>query len=779
MSAPAAAAAGLHRFGVRHLSPAGAYHLCRVLDQVHPQLILVEGPSDASELISQIMLPKVVPPIAIMAYTDSLPVRTIVFPLASYSPEYQAFQWATEHGVEARFFDLPSGASILLNEARRSLSCEQEEEGSERRIQFAAFRRRQNAIFDEIALLSGETDYESYWERNYEHMARPEAYSSAIHTLSAEMRALTEAEELEHDPAEAAYNELREAYMRRKIRDALERGIPAHKIVVVTGAHHTSAMDLSLPCLEDEELTALPAVSTKLTLMPYTYYKLSNMSGYGAGNLAPAYFELFWQCLQKGELEALPARYLSSVVSYMREGGTFRSTASVIEGVRLAESLASLRGSRKPVWRDMRDAAIVTLGFGELSAVAEPLARADVGTAIGFLPEGVSQTPIQDDMNRNLKQLKLEKYKTTVAADLQLDLRENRRVKSEDAAFLDLRRSVFLSRLRLMGISFARKQKDLNEAVWSEHWVLRWTPEAEIEIVESTLLGETVEVAAAYRIREQLEDSADIREAAKVIRNAWECGLPDAMEDARRTLQQMAVDTGNVPQIAGAARELSVLLNFGDIRKLDTGMLEPIVQQLFLRGTLLLIEAAACSDEAATEMIAAIQDLHAISQDHYERIDDERWTRQLRELAFRDDRNARLSGYAFALLMERNLIEPTRLSQEVSRRLSPGIPADLGAGWFEGLSMRNRYALLSRAELWRLLDEYIQSLDDEQFKRSVVFLRRAFGSFQASEKNLIAETLGEIWGIGGLETGDLLQRELSEDEKEKLDALNEFDFGDL
>nr|WP_245947863.1 DUF5682 family protein [Paenibacillus sambharensis] len=775
----AARAADLHRFGVRHLSPAGASHLRRVLDQVQPQLILVEGPSDASELISQITLPKVVPPIAIMAYTDSLPVRTIVFPLAAYSPEYQAFQWAREHGVEAQFFDLPSGAAIGLNEARRSQCREQEEGEGEGERPSAAFRRRQNAIYDEIARLSGETDYESYWERSYEHTTRPGDYSHAIHTLSAELRALMEADERVHDPAEAAYNELREAYMRRNIRDALDRGIPAGKIVAVTGAHHTSAMDLSLPCMEDEELALLPAASTKLTLMPYSYYKLSSLSGYGAGNLAPAYFELFWQCLQKGELEALPARYLSQVVTYMREGGTYRSTASVIEGVRLAESLALLRGSRQPVWRDLRDAAIVTLGFGELSAVAEPLARADVGTAIGYLPEGVSQTPIQDDMTRNLKLLKLEKYKTTVAAELELDLRENRRVKTEDAAFLDLRRSVFLSRLQVLGISFARRQKDAREAVWAERWILQWTPEAEIEVVESTLLGETVEVAAAYRIREQLEVCSDIREAARIIRTAWECGLPGAMEDARRTLQQMAVDNSSVPQIAGAARELSLLVSFGNIRKLDTAMLEPIVQQLFLRGTLLLVEASACSDEAAAEMIAAIQDLHAISQDHYERIDDDRWVRQLRELAFRDDRNARLSGYAFALLLERNMIEPDRLSQEVSRRLSPGIPADLGAGWFEGLSMRNRYALLSRSELWRLLDEYIQSLDDEQFRRSVVFLRRAFGSFQPSEKSLIAETLGEIWGIGGLEAGDLLQQELSEEEKGKLDELNEFDFGDL
>lgn len=33
-------------FGIRHLSPAGAYHLRRLLDEREPELILVEGPSD-------------------------------------------------------------------------------------------------------------------------------------------------------------------------------------------------------------------------------------------------------------------------------------------------------------------------------------------------------------------------------------------------------------------------------------------------------------------------------------------------------------------------------------------------------------------------------------------------------------------------------------------------------------------------------------------------------------------------------------------------------------
>ena len=70
--------------------------------------------------------------------------------------------------------------------------------------------------------------------------------------------------------------------------------------------------------------------------MPYSYYKLSSISGYGAGNIAPHYFEMMWERMQEGSLAELPHHYLSMVAGSMRKNGTHRSTAEVIEAVRLA-----------------------------------------------------------------------------------------------------------------------------------------------------------------------------------------------------------------------------------------------------------------------------------------------------------------------------------------------------------------------------------------------------------------------------------------------------------
>src|SRR5437762_11294269 len=98
----------IHVFGVRHLSPGGAWHLRATLDAVRPKVVLIEGLADADALVPDLTRSGTKPPVAILAYTDSVPVRTVVYPLATYSPEYQALVWATANRARVEFIDLPS-----------------------------------------------------------------------------------------------------------------------------------------------------------------------------------------------------------------------------------------------------------------------------------------------------------------------------------------------------------------------------------------------------------------------------------------------------------------------------------------------------------------------------------------------------------------------------------------------------------------------------------------------------------------------------------------------
>lgn len=91
--------------------------------------------------------------------------------------------------------------------------------------------------------------------------------------------------------------------------------------------------------------------------------------------------------------------------------------------------------------------------------------------------------------------------------------------------------------------------------------------------------------------------------------------------------------------------------------------------------------------------------------------------------------------------------------------------------------MKNRYALIIRTSLWESLDKYLDTLDDEEFKRALLFLRRAFADFTSADKDAIAENLGEIWHLDTQETS--VEEGLSQESQVMLDELDEFDFGDI
>ncbi|WFD09724.1 DUF5682 family protein [Tepidibacter hydrothermalis] len=764
-------------FGVRHLSPSSSYHLLEFLEKIKPTAVLIEGLYDANEHISSIVNPKNKAPLAILAYTESLPVKTILYPIASYSPEYQALVWANKNNVHSSFIDLPSDVVLMLDaiEVKKDEESSQEESKSNK-----TYIYNKNSLYERIAQIYDEPNYETFWERNFEHNLDLDSYRNMMNEFCMQMRQLIEESDAVHDRKEYARNLIREAFMRRQIKNTIEAGHKPEKIVVVTGAYHVSALNMKLSPMSDDEIKALPRTKTNITLMPYSYYRLSSQAGYGAGNKAPFYYQLMWECLIKGDLERLPALYFTNLVRDLRKAGTYRSPAEVIEGVRLAKSLTYMHKGKIPTLIDLQDACSVCLGQGKKSVVAESMMRIEIGTEIGHIENGVSQTPIQDDFYRKLKELKLEKYKSTVAQDLVLDLRENRRVKSEKLAFLDLKRSEFLNKLEFLNIDFAiEKKSSQDRASWKEEWILKWTPESEIQLVEAVLLGNSIEFATAFKLDEELKECEDIAEASELILKACKCGMSKAVDDARKLVQGLSADAEDFINITKTLKNIYQVISFGSLRKVDTSNLIEIVEQLSLKLNLLMIDSCNCNDDKAKEMVKAMAYIDSIIQDNDIELDGELWIEKLTELSDRDDRNPKLSGYAAGILLEKNRMSEQQLSQEISRRLSIGIDVDLGAGWFEGLASRNHYTLISKLIILEKLDEYINSLEDEEFCSALVFLRRTFSSFSPEHKRSISENLGKIWNINNEESEEEVLKALEEIDEESFADLDDFDFGDI
>ena len=186
-------------------------------------------------------------------------------------------------------------------------------------------------------------------------------------------------------------NELREAYMRRRIAESEEK---YGKAAVITGAFHTHGIKNVPYSAADKKLTdKLKMADSKATLMPYSYYRLSSRSGYGAGSKAPAYFEIMFKNRCRGVMENTPVEYLSRLAAYQRKNGFSASSAEVIEAQRLAETLAVMRGGKTPALSDLRDAAVTCLGHGSFGEISLACADVEIGTRIGQLGAGRLHAP--------------------------------------------------------------------------------------------------------------------------------------------------------------------------------------------------------------------------------------------------------------------------------------------------------------------------------------------------------------------------------------------------
>lgn len=767
-------------FGIRHLSPAASVELKKFLDTVKPELVLIEGPSDLNDKINYITDSGVKFPIAIMAYTKTSPVKSILYPFAEYSPEIQALLWAKKNNVNCAFMDLPSSAFLAFPDTD---SMDFEEAANEGDVT--------ESVYSKLEMLTGES-HDSYWERNFEQLCGTGLYREACNTFGRELRK----SEKSSGKYNAAETVIREAYMKRTIETAIKQGIAAEKIVCVCGAFHVGGLETNT-AMTDEELSNLPKVDSSATLMPYSFYRLSSSSGYGAGNNSPSYYQMLYKAMDKINktssnkdecMEEMFTRYLVSVAKNHRDKGNIVSSASVIEAFRLAKSVAAIRGSKYPVLQDLHDSMIATIGHGKFSEIVEACTKVEVNSVVGFLPEGMSKTAIQDDFMRNVENLNLGDYLSEKVQAFcsfgnkkkpYLDLRENR-YASKEKAFQDLNTSFFFHRLEILGVNFASYNGDGGEENinYKEYWQMKWSPEVEMQLVESAVLGDTIAAASVLKIKELANAASNIAEASEIFEKAYLCGLPESCDYVLKIMQAFLIDEKALVNSAATSERLSSIVRYGDIRKYDSKPLVQMLEKLYLRSCLVMQEACVCDNENAKAIMQAMEKVNRLQLNH-DFLDESKLLDLLRDISVKDNLNPMCSGFAMALLLERGKVDESVLSNEIALRLSKGMPVDLGAAWIEGLSAKNHYTLIARLSLWKQIVAYIDELDESEFKRAVVALRRTFSEFSKNEKCDIAENLGEIWGFNKDQVADVLTHDMNVEEQKKLDELNDFDFDDI
>ncbi len=189
-------------------------------------------------------------------------------------------------------------------------------------------------------------------------------------------------------------DEVREAHMRLRIRDAQREF--GGGVAVVCGAWHVPALRRRTGVTADRALLkGLPKVKTDVTWVPWTHRRLSRAGGYGAGIASPGWY---------AHLFAAPdrpvERWLTKVAGLLRAEDRPVSPGHVIEAVRLAETLAALRGRPLPGLGEATDAVRAVMCDGSDVPLALVRDRLVVGDVLGEVPDTVPAVPLQRDLER-------------------------------------------------------------------------------------------------------------------------------------------------------------------------------------------------------------------------------------------------------------------------------------------------------------------------------------------------------------------------------------------
>ncbi|QTS00055.1 hypothetical protein J6K27_005345 [Rhodococcus qingshengii] len=684
-------------FGIRHHGPGSARSVRQGLEEFSPDVVLIEGPSDADPLVMLAASESMKPPIALLAYATGEPSKAAFWPIAVFSPEWQALQWAAKNGVQARFCDLPA-FNVLADQGIRTV--------------------REGDPLSELAAAAGFDDTERWWDSVIESSSGADSFDA----ITEAMEALRETVPIDEETAH------REAYMRQVLRKTLKDG--AERVAVVCGAWHAPALVGALgPAAPDARiLKGMSKVKTSLTWVPWTHSRLASASGYGAGITSPGWYHHLFTANDK-----TITRWLTKVARVLRDEDLPISSAHVIEAVRLADTLAALRSRPLAGLSEVTEATRSVMCDGNDVLLDLITRRLVVGEALGAVPEETPTVPLEADLRARSKTLRLKQQ--AGAKNLDLDLRRD----------IDVERSQFLHRLGILEIDWGTPADSevRSTGTFRETWALQWKPEFSVSVIEASLWGTTVAAAATSRVVSKInEPDISLASLIGLLENSLLANLPAALSAVLESVKTVAALDHDVSHLMAALPTLTRTLRYGDVRGTDVSALVDVADSLLIRiCTGLAVAVTGLDDPSAEEFREHLDKVHSAVMVRDDRDASARWLQAMAGVIDRDDVNGLLVGRMVRLLRDSGSITETAAAQRLSRALSVGSTPTAKAGWVDGFLGGGGLVLVHDRALLTLIDTWVRQLREQDFIDTLPLLRRTFGAFEAGERRAIGQAV--------------------------------------
>jgi len=772
----------LYWFGVRHHSPAVARHVQSAILARKPRIVFIEGPAEANHLIPHLVDRETRPPVAIYSsYRDDdnalglagvaspspdLPAHFASwYPMLDYSPELVAIRAAYKVGAEVVFMDLPHHALIRPFEQPGCLDAEADGgEGEERSSADAEADHAivpeteqimaRSSFYQHLADAAGYRHWDEAWDTLFElgSGADYEAYRRKLAQFCAGCRMTTESAAIASDGTLE-----RERHMLRTIQTTLnERATARTDAFVVCGGFH-----LFLDADDPEPPPTPPPGTLYTSIVPYSFLRVSDLSGYGAGNRAPQFYQRAWAHAKEEDGAAnLLVEHTRRILARARRLGDALSSADAISTAQHARMLARLRGREEPVLDDIHDAVLTCCCKGDPAEVGTNLRRAmaevDIGTRVGHATSKVGQLPIVADFHRQADELELREFlDKDVSHDVVLDTRE----------VLDHRRAVFFARLRFLDVQLAeqRQGKQVSSglaqaAIFKEVWRVRWSPSVEAKLVERAAFGESLEAASMVRLREDMASHG--REAAQLARrvlDALDMDLPGMIQAVFAACGAAIDEDPRFDSLANAMSHLLVLDRYSEVRGRTRDDVEELVQRAFARACFAVGHVASAPAEEVGGIVDGLRKMaEPVLAGREPALDETLFVDSVRE-ASQAATVPYLRGVFDGLLVETRAVPPDALAQSIRAYAFAATEEMIRAGdYLAGVMAVSKASLLLGADpLIDALEELLKAAPADPFLTMAPRLRSAFESMQGPQLYQFCERVALRHGLRDAESLDL------------------------
>ncbi|GCF08806.1 DUF5682 family protein [Dictyobacter arantiisoli] len=727
----------IHVFGIRHHGPGCARSLRAALLKLEPDILLIEGPPDAQDMLPFIQNPAMKPPVALLIYAPDQPAKAVYYPFTDYSPEWQALKYAHSANVPARFIDLPQ-AIQLAQVTHEEQDKEEPLAGSEGETESnptnsdvltlpqsgQSEEEQQIQLHDDplslLAQAAGYTDHELWWERQIEQRQDMVGFFESILEAMTELRI--------NRPPKDEHEAQREASMRQNIRVAQREGF--QRIAVVCGAWHAPVLVDPGPDKADAELLhGLKRIKVASTWIPWTNSRLAYRSGYGAGVEAPGWYAHLWSVKDRNAI-----RWITKAARLLRKNDLDASSASVIEAVRLSEALSAMRDLTQPGLAEHNEAIQTVLCHGDSAPMDLIRTKMEIGEKLGQVPQDVPAVPLQHDLEQLQRRLRLKP--SAEHKQLELDLRE----KNERA------RSQLLHRLHLLGIPWGEIMPVRNKkGTFWEYWQLQWKVEFSLTIIEANIWGNTIETATTAYLNDAASKQPELPQLTHLLKGALLAELPVAIAQLLKEIQKRATITADVRHLMDALPPLAQIARYSDVRQTRAEDILPIIDGLFERSLIGLPGAcASLDDEAAAGMLTSID--HVMESIQLLDLAEQRthWNRTLRRIAESENIHGLVRGHCCRLLLDQQALNNDEIQNLINLALASAVPTAQAAAWIEGILHGNGVRILHQDNLWLALDRWQSELAADTFTALLPILRRAFANFQPPERRQMGEKVKRL-----------------------------------